>query len=134
LKLHITAAINTKTYTCRQVFFAKSKRCPQEWYFDHVGFVSIYNQLVQISTHRIHDGVYVLKHVSDDPEFPAQDPELLDLPKAINVPGDPGGAENCGDFVAKALVANGIRYSTQDINKILKLGVEAVRSPLKVPA
>ena len=131
MKLHLFAKLSKK-YKCKYIFFAKSKVCPPTWFFDHIGFITIYNKLLQISTHRRKEGVYLQKNISEDHMFSLQDPTSVDLPKEIEVLDDPTGMENCVDFVAKNLEINNIHFTSQDIIKVMKMGLKEIHSPLKI--
>jgi hypothetical protein len=123
------AAETEKVYNCRQIFFAKSKYCPVSWFFDHVGFVDSSGRLVQISTHRREEGVYALRLITQDSAFAPQDPDKVNLPKPVKVPSETD-QENCAAFVASVLLDNNIKIRDTDLNKIFKMGLKYIKSPL----
>ena len=108
------------------IFFAKSKFIPKNWYYDHVGFILPNGKLIQMSGHRLKDGIFQLDKLTDDSSFLKNDYETLPLLKYVNIPNKvPSGVENCTSFVSNILKNNGIKSLTNDkLIDIFKNGKE----------
>jgi hypothetical protein len=104
-----------------KIFFARSRKAPTGWSYDHVGFITPDGHQIQMSGHKGNQ-VYVTKAVTDDPDFPEQTIKIVPLPRPVSVPtSNSVGAENCGTFVANVLQANGITdIDTEKIHGVFK--------------
>lgn len=98
----------------KAIFYARSDKAPPEWSFDHVGFV-VGRQFVQMSGHRLGEGVYVVNKMSDDPAFSSDQVKIVPLGRSVEVPTKMPEAENCGTFVHLVLKLNGIDLPVESI-------------------
>jgi len=106
-------------YASNKIFFARSDKAPENWSFDHVGFV-VNNKFVQMSGHKGHAGVYIVNKMTDDPHFSSNAIKMIPLSKSVQFTNDTLGSENCGTFVHNVLKANGINMPLQQIYSIFK--------------
>lgn len=106
------------------IFFAKSKYCPKDWFYDHVGFITNSGTLIQVSGHRRGDGVYKTQKLADDPVFDNNELRKINLGKTVIIPDIvPTNIQNCTMFVSNI---TGIpneniieTFKTGDIKKIV---------------
>jgi hypothetical protein len=124
---HSRGIASTQQYSSDQIFLSASKHLPENWCYDHVGFIDKQTgQFIQMSGHRHGEGVFSMTRLTEDKTIRTDDYDIVNLPRTVTFSEDPLGAQNCVTFVVAVLEANGIHdWDVEDFHDIFKCDKKA---------